>query len=92
MPEISPLVRIRSGTPIKIESVECDTVEHLVEVRTMRMAYPADRYRGEYVFTPNTETQIVPIAGKIAERNITINPIPPDWGHITWDGSVLTVS
>ena len=23
---------------------------------------------------------------------IVVAPIPPDWGHITWDGRVITVS
>jgi hypothetical protein len=23
---------------------------------------------------------------------IVVSPMPPDWGHITWDGRVITVS
>ena len=23
---------------------------------------------------------------------IVVAPMPPDWGHITWDGRVITVS
>lgn len=49
-------------------------------------------YTGEYIFTPTRETQVVPIAGKKATENIIINPIPSNYGLITWDGSVLTVS
>lgn len=49
-------------------------------------------YRGEYEFTPSEETQTVHINGLRATRNITINPIPNNYGKITWNGSVLTVS
>lgn len=49
-------------------------------------------YTGEYEFTPTEDTQTVRINGLRATRNITINPIPSNYGKITWNGSVLTVS
>lgn len=49
-------------------------------------------YRGEYEFTPTENVQTVRINGLRATRNITINPIPNNYGKITWNGSVLTVS
>lgn len=49
-------------------------------------------YSGQYEWTPTTETQTIPIIGKTATRNITINPIPNNYGLITWNGSTLTVS
>ena len=49
-------------------------------------------YPGPYEVTPTQETQVLRTAQKVAQRNIVVNPIPHDWGHITWDGSVLTVS
>lgn len=49
-------------------------------------------YRGEYEFTPSSSVQTIEIAGLTAKRNITINPVPSNYGLITWDGSVLTVS
>lgn len=52
----------------------------------------ADPYDGEYEWTPTQETQIIPIRHKMAVSDITINPIPSDYGKITWDGAVLTVS
>ena len=51
-----------------------------------------DDYHGEYVWTPTEETQTVLISGLRATQNITINPIPTNYGLITWNGSVLTVS
>lgn len=49
-------------------------------------------YTGDYEFTPAEETQTIEIAAKRATENITINPIPKNYGLITWDGSVITVS
>lgn len=49
-------------------------------------------YTGAYDVTPSSEAQIIPIANHIASRNITINPIPSNYGLITWNGSILTVS
>lgn len=49
-------------------------------------------YDGEYEFTPTQSTQTVQISGKAASQDIIINPIPSNYGLITWNGSVLTVS
>lgn len=49
-------------------------------------------YSGPYEYTPTQGTQTVEISGKRATENIVINPIPSNYGLITWDGSVLTVS
>lgn len=51
-----------------------------------------EQYTGEYEFTPTTAEQTIPIQYKTATRNITINPIPQNYGLITWDGSSLTVT
>lgn len=53
--------------------------------------YP-NPYEGETVFTPSAQTQTVEVEGLMMPTNITINPIPSNYGLITWDGSTLTVS
>lgn len=59
-----------------------------------RIAPPTgyDFYEGEYEYTPTNEVQEIPIAEKVATTNIIINPIPSNYGLITWNGSVITVS
>lgn len=52
--------------------------------------YPA--YEGDYTITPTQEAQVIEIEHKTARSNIIINPIPQNYGLITWNGSVLTVS
>lgn len=49
-------------------------------------------YQGEYTFTPSDEIQTVRIADKKAEQNIVINPIPSNYGKVTWNGSYLYIS
>lgn len=49
-------------------------------------------YQGEYVVTPTLETQILHTAGTGMSQDVTINPIPSNYGLITWNGSTLTVS
>lgn len=51
-----------------------------------------DPYTGQYEFTPTQETQILNTQGKRLTQNVTIKPIPSNYGKITWDGSALTVS
>lgn len=49
-------------------------------------------YDGAYEWTPTQSTQTIEIENKKALTNITINPIPSNYGLITWDGSTITVS
>ena len=49
-------------------------------------------YEGPYTFTPSSEEQVISTNGKVMEDDITINPIPSNYGLITWNGSYLTVS
>ena len=49
-------------------------------------------YEGEYEVTPSAETQTLPTEARVLGRDITIAPIPSNYGLITWNGSVLTVS
>ena len=56
----------------------------------IREALPA--YEGEITITPTQETQILSTAGKSVYEDITVNPIPSNYGLITWDGAALTVS
>lgn len=52
----------------------------------------ADYYDGPTEITPSSETQILQTLGLLIPANITINPIPNNYGLITWNGSTLTVS
>ena len=49
-------------------------------------------YRGSYEVTPTQQAQILETEGRQATENIVVNPIPNNYGLITWDGSKLRVS
>ena len=53
-------------------------------------ALPA--YTGQTEVTPGTEAVVLATANKTVFSDITINPIPSNYGLITWNGSTLTVS
>lgn len=53
--------------------------------------YP-DAYQGTYEVTPTRGSQTLPTQGLMMTRNVVINPIPSNYGLITWNGSTLTVS
>lgn len=52
----------------------------------------AQAYQGQVVVTPSEETQVLNTIGKVVGDNITINPIPSNYGRIGWNGAYLTVS
>ena len=54
--------------------------------------YDQDVYTGDTEVTPTQATQTLETANKIVLENIVVNPIPSNYGLITWDGVTLTVS
>ena len=72
--------------------------DHVVEadatlttsVRHWQTEYPD--YEGAYEFTPSAEVQTLDSTDKVMHQNIIINPIPSNYGLITWNGATLTVS
>lgn len=59
------------------------------EVQYIRVG---DWYDGEYEATPSENEQTLLTAGKVLAQDIVIQPIPSNYGLITWNGSTLTVS
>lgn len=49
-------------------------------------------YQGATTVTPTQEQQILLTQGKVVDANIIVEPIPSNYGLITWNGSVLRIS
>ena len=49
-------------------------------------------YDGPYEVTPSQQTQRLETRYKTATQDIVINPIPSNYGLITWNGFEMTVS
>lgn len=71
---------------------DADTLAIKLENPVIRELIGGEPYEGNYSVTPTTETQILPTSGKLLARDVTVNPIPSNYGLITWSGSILTVS
>ena len=66
--------------------------QSIVGMLTIPSAVGVETYGGEYEFTPTENTQTINIERKMATQDITINPIPNNYGLITRVGSIITVS
>lgn len=52
----------------------------------------ASPYSGATTVTPSSEAQTLETGGHVLLENITIEPIPSNYGLITWNGSTISVS
>lgn len=52
----------------------------------------ADPYEGEYVVTPSAVRQILQTKNKCMGENVVVEPIPSNYGLITYNGFEITVS
>lgn len=79
---------------ISIVAVDGDTMMTMAESNPViyRGSGDYDHYTGQTTVTPSQQTQTLFTADHILDRNIIINPIPSNYGLITWNGATLTVS
>lgn len=73
-------------------SVVADSGVIPASVATAIVTSITPEYEGAYEFTPSAEAQIIPCNGTKMSDDITINPIPQNYGLITYNGSYITVS
>ena len=82
--------RIQGGE-IHLVAVGGDTI-HPTQISTGGggRAYP--RYSGPTEITPSQQEQTLYTSGCRLTNDITINPIPSNYGRITWNGTALTIT
>lgn len=49
-------------------------------------------YEGSYEVTPTQHTQVLGTAYKGMRQNVVVNPIPSNYGLVTWTGNHLRIS
>lgn len=59
---------------------------------TIPSVIDAQPYQGENHITPDQESHTLKTSGKHLSQNIVVDPIPSNYGLITWNGITLTVS
>lgn len=62
------------------------------EARIKCGSYTGEEYEGSYSITPTSTRQILQTNERVCLANIAIEPIPSNYGLITYDGTVITVS
>lgn len=70
--------------------VEAESKDYRIGVRTGIVG--GNPYTGDYDVVPTTHPQTLQTEGRILAHNITVGAIPSNYGLITYNGSVLTVS
>ena len=85
---------MRAGDTVVIDGelslvIPCDGESGIV---TKVIGQDLPTYMGVTEVTPTTAEQVLDTSNKVVTRNIVINPIPSNYGLITWNGSTLTVS
>lgn len=73
-------------------SVNADTMGVALGTPVVKEYIEVQTYTGDYEVTPSDETQTLETEGMRLTQPITVNPIPQNYGLITWNGSVITVS
>ena len=73
--------------------LQSNRVNHNVSIDTDIIVHGGGNpYLGPYTVTPTQSTQVLYTDEHSMTDNVTVNPIPSNYGLITWNGSVLTVS
>ena len=76
---------------VKVD-VSTPTIKTGFENPIARQVVERDPYEGGYTVTPGPEAVVLATNNKRMTDNITVNPIPNNYGLITWNGSTITVS
>ena len=90
VPGREPPIAVISGKPAEIELEPTDGGG--VEFTVGTGVAPGETYQGPYTVTPNGRTQTLATRNLTLTGDITVNPIPQNYGLITWNGAFLTVS
>ena len=78
-------------TPPKV-TIQASTASVSIQTQIVRDGINPDTYSGEYTVTPTEETQVLSTNGKLMAGDVTVAPIPTNYGRISWNGSVMTIT
>ena len=81
-----------TGGSVHLLSVDGDKPLKLSQINVGGGGGSRPHYQGQTEFVPTQGYQTVHTAGYLVDTDIVIDPIPSNYGKITWNGAVLTVS
>lgn len=85
-------IRRIQGDRVRLVSVSGDKPMKLSQINVGGGGGVRPHYQGATEFVPTQAYQTVHTAGLLVDADIVIDPIPSNYGRITWNGSFLTVS
>ena len=88
---MSELIAVFLPTQLGVD-INCDSISVSTDVPVVKEYVDTPPYTGDYEVTPSAETQTLDTAGKRMTNPVIVNPIPSNYGLITYNGAVLTVS
>lgn len=96
MAEITIPIVVEMTTAISAQAfsftVSQETLSFELDVGTTIQPISGEHYEGPTEVIPAAEAQTLSTEGLFVDHDITIAPIPSNYGRISWDGSALTVS
>ena len=73
-------------------AIATDIEQIALGIATPIQVITGEHYHGATEFTPSAEQQVIHTEGLFVDDPIIIEPIPNNYGLITWDGRTITVS
>ena len=78
--------------PVNFGNGEKHFTAGFAEFQQLHSPAEVEEYTGAYEVTPTKERQILETRGKLATENIVIEPVPKNYGLITYNGFEITIS
>ena len=86
-----PLTIAESAQQVAL-AIATDIEQIALGIATPIQVITGEHYHGATEFTPSAEQQVIHTEGLFVDDPIIIEPIPNNYGLITWDGRTITVS
>ena len=88
----APCLTVEILAPVLGAEIQCPAVGVAFQPPIARDAGAIDPYTGEYTVVPSQETQVLHTNGLRMLNDVTIAPIPSNYGLVTWNGYSLRIS
>lgn len=92
IPPIQVNMRAEKGIQQYTMSVSESEAQFAAGIGSRIVVGTSQIYDGPYEVTPSAEMQTLQTKNFRMTDNIVVNPIPSNYGLITWNGSIITVS
>lgn len=75
-----------------IVKINAPTLKVGFDTPIIRDYVDCEPYEGSYEVTPSSEPQILQTTDKRMTGDLVVNPIPSNYGKISWNGRVITIT